>query len=139
MAPTKDEITKLFNNLSSPETSKQFFESVEDKVDWWIVGHTKMSGQYNSKQDFLDATLAILNGKMLDGPLTFRLLNVVGGGADDEWATVEMEAIDAKCRNGMPYAMRYCWNVRFGGNGMIQQVRAYIDTQLLAEAMEQNA
>ncbi|KAK5944042.1 hypothetical protein PMZ80_003323 [Knufia obscura] len=137
MAPNPEAIRNLFGNLSSPDTQKDFFNSVSDNVDWWIVGHTPMSGSYSSKQDFLDATFQVLNKKVLGGPLKLRIVNVVGGG-DSDWATVEMEAIDAKCKNGMTYDMRYCWMVRFGSTGMIEQVRAYLDTDLLARAIEQH-
>lgn len=135
MAPTKDQIAQLFNKLSSPETTSEFFDGVDDNVSWWIVGTTPMSGQYDSKQAFINATLEVLNGKVLGGPLAFQTLNIVAGG---EMATVEMEAIDATCRNGMPYPMRYCWVVKFGEKGLITEVRAYLDTQLLAEAIAAN-
>lgn len=137
MAPNREAIADLFNKLSSPDTQKDFFTHVEDNVDWWIVGHTPMSGSYSSKQEFLDATIQILNNKVLGGPLRFRPINVVGGGEDNQ-ATVELEAIDATCKNGMTYDMRYCWIVRFGGSGKIDKVRAYLDTDLLARAIEQN-
>jgi len=137
MAPRTEAIADIFGRLSSPDTQKDFFNQVSDNVDWWIVGHTPMSGKYNSKQAFLDATFQVLNKKVLGGPLRLRTINVIGGG-DSDWATVEMEAIDAKCNNGMTYDMRYCWVVRFGQDGLIEQVRAYIDTDLLVRAIEQN-
>ena len=137
MGMTQEEVLKLFNKLSSPETQKDFFASVADDVNWFIAGSTKMSGTWPSKKAFTDATLEILNNKVLAGPLCFKPVHVIAG-ADGEWANVEMEAMDAKCKNGMPYDMRYCWNVRFGSSGKIEQVRAYIDTDLLAKAMEQN-
>lgn len=97
-----------------------------------------MSGTYASKKAFLDATIEVLNGKVLDGPLLLRTVNVIGGGSESEWAAVELEAIDAKCRNGMTYDMHYCWNVRFGKNDKIEQVRAFIDTGLLDKAIKEN-
>lgn len=139
MAPSPSEIRTLFANLSSRENQANFFNRVSDNVDWWIVGSTPMSGTYNSKKAFLDATIEILNGKVLDGPLTMRTVNVAGGGPDSEWAAVELQAIDATCRNGMPYDMRYCWNVRFGKDGMIEQVRAFLDTGLLEKAIKENS
>lgn len=138
MGPSRAEITTLFKNLSSPSTQSKFFAGVSDNVNWWIVGSTPMSKTYTSKKDFQDATLAILNGKVLDGPLGFRLNHVV---VDSEtgWATAEMAAMDATCRNGMPYPMRYCWVVRFGeDSGLIEEVRAYLDSELLTKAIEQN-
>lgn len=138
MAPSHAEVTTLFANLSTRENQPNFWSRVSDKVDWWIVGQTPMSGTYDSKQAFLDATIEVLNGKVLDGPLLLRTVNVVGGGSESEWATVELEAIDAKCRNGMVYDMRYCWNVRFGKDDMIEQVRAFLDTDLLERAIKEN-
>lgn len=138
MAPSNAEVGTLFANLSTRENQANFWAQVSDKVDWWIVGKTPMSGTYNSKKAFLDATIEVLNGKVLDGPLLMRTVNVVGGGSESDWATVEMEAIDAKCRNGMKYDMRYCWNVRFGKDGIIEQVRAFIDTDLLEKAIKEN-
>lgn len=138
MAPSNAEIGTLFANLSTRENQANFWAQVTDKVDWWIVGSTPMSRTYSSKKDFLDATIEVLNGKVLDGPLLLRTVNVVGGGKESEWAAVELEAIDAKCRNGKEYNMRYCWNVRFGKDDKIEQVRAFLDTDLLERAIKEN-
>lgn len=124
MGPSRSEIKSLFENLADPKTQKDFFAGVADNVNWWIVGSTPMSGTYNTKKDFQDATLQILNGKVLDGPLGFRLKHVLVDSESGE-ATAEMESIDATCRNGMPYNMRYCWVVKFGeSSGLIEEVRA---------------
>ena len=135
--PQREVVAELFSQLASSDGQKKFFEQVADNVDWWIVGSTPMSGTYKSKQSFLDATLELLNGRVLGGPLRFRLLNVVAD-SESNWATVELEAIDAQCKNGKPYSMRYCWVARFNTDNVIEQVRAYLDTQLLSECMEQN-
>jgi len=135
MAPSTEAIQDLFNQLSKQETQKNFFNQVSDNVNWWIVGQTPMSGTYNSKQDFMNATFEVLNKKVLGGPLLLNVRNIVVGG---DSATAELEAIDAKCKNGMTYDMRYCWVVRFGESGLIEEVRAYLDTDLLSRAIEQN-
>ncbi|KAJ9661162.1 hypothetical protein H2198_002106 [Neophaeococcomyces mojaviensis] len=93
MAPSTAAVHELFSNLSKQETQKNFFNRVSDNVNWWIVGHTPMSGTYHSKQDFMNATFEVLNKKVLGGPLILNVRNVVVGG---DWATVELEAIDAK-------------------------------------------
>jgi ketosteroid isomerase-like protein len=50
-----------------------------------------------------------------------------------------MEAIDAQCQNGMPYDMRYCWVVVLDdASGMIERVRAYVDTDLAVRAVKGN-
>jgi ketosteroid isomerase-like protein len=54
-------------------------------------------------------------------------------------AVVEMEAVDAKCQNGLAYDMRYCWVAVFDdASGMIERVRAYVDTDLANRAIEGN-
>lgn len=39
---------------------------------------------------------------------------------------------------GLKYDMVYCWIVRFNKDGKIDQVRAYVDTDLLTRAIEEN-
>ena len=95
--PTIPEIQSLFANLSNGNTA-HFFTRVVDNVDWLILGHSPMSGQYHSKQDFQAKTLAVLNGQVLKKPLAFIVDNVVGGGDQDQ-AVVEMHA-DSECRDG---------------------------------------
>jgi ketosteroid isomerase-like protein len=61
---------------------------------------------------------------------------VVGGDPQD-WATVELEA-DALQKNGNPYNQRYAWVMRFDDKGMIVQVRAYLDSALVQQAVDDN-
>lgn len=42
------------------------------------------------------------------------------------------------CDIGMQYPQRYAWVMRFDENGIIVQVRAYLDTQLVQKAMDGN-
>lgn len=134
--PTIPEIRELFANLSNGQGSV-FFDRVIDNVDWVIRGHSPMSGEYKSKQDFQAKTLKVLDGQLLKKPLAMYVDNVVGGGEQSQ-AVVEMHA-DSECRNGLKYDMTYCWVLTFDDNGMIIKVRAYIDTDLLSRAVAQNS
>ena len=58
----------------------------------------------------------------LTSPLKLKLVHVTGGG-DQAWAAVEMEAIDAVGKNGIPYPQKYCWITRFNEQSIIVQVR----------------
>ncbi|KAK5086557.1 hypothetical protein LTR05_003725 [Lithohypha guttulata] len=136
MAPSQEEVLDLFSQLAKQETQKNFFAQVRDDVNWWIVGSTPMSRTYTSKQDFQNATLEILNKKVLGQPLCMRVVNVVAG---KDQAVGELEAIDATCRNGLEYPMRYCWVLHFDDDGKIDRVRAYLDTELLSKAIAQNS
>jgi uncharacterized protein len=142
MPLSPDQITTHFSHLSSTDAStrsKFFSDHVSPNVNWTVMGHTAMSRTYTSLQSFLDATISVLGSHVLSEPLKLRVKNVVAmpeGG--ETQAVVELEAIDAKCRNGMVYDMRYCWVVRYGEDEKIREARAYIDTALLDRALEGN-
>lgn len=96
-----------------------------------------MSRHYSSREDFVKNTIVVLRERVLTEPLRLRVVRVTGGGEGNEWSTVEMESIDAKCRNGLVYDMKYCWVIRWKGESMVE-VRAYLDTDLLTRAMHEN-
>ena len=100
MAPSSSDIHDIFQPLSVQGSQNQFFEHVADSVNWEIRGHSPMSKTYTSKSEFAAATLQVLREKVLTEPLRLKVINVAGGSVDSEWATVEMEAIDATCKNG---------------------------------------
>ena len=95
--PTKSEIDDMFEGLASGNNGL-FFDNVVDDVDWTVMGHSPMGGNYRSKQEFREKTMGLLNSKVLKEKLTMRVKNVVGGG-EDSFAAVELEA-DSVCRNG---------------------------------------
>lgn len=132
MAPSKQEVTELFNNMDTQEGQKKFFEHVRDDVNWWIVGSTPMSKTYTSKADFQAATLTVLNSKCFNDPLRLKLVDLT---MDGDQAVAELAAIDMVCKNGMPYPMRYCWVLHFDEKAMVDRVRAYLDTELLSKAI----
>jgi ketosteroid isomerase-like protein len=100
MAPTREQIKQMFAPLSQQGQQASFFDSVADDVHWTILGHSPMSKTYSNKKDFVDGTLTVLREKVLTEPLRLRVIHVTGGGDGDEWATIEMQSIDAKCKNG---------------------------------------
>ena len=136
----------IFSRLTSENSygRTSFFDYVLDDVSWTILGHSPMSQTYNSKQEFIDATLSVLGNQVLKEPLRMQPHNaVVGSPSEDggQQAVVEMKAVDAECRNGMTYDMTYCWVCTFidvEGEKKISRVRAYIDTDLLTRAVEEN-
>jgi uncharacterized protein len=144
MSSTTEKVQAIFSNLSIQGQQAKFADHVADDVDWKIMGHSPMSREYSGKQDFFDGTLKVLAERVLTEPLRLRVTNLIvsndkGGEQGDinTDAVVEMVAIDAKCRNGLPYKMKYCWVCGFE-KGKIVRVRAYIDTGLLIQAMAEN-
>jgi uncharacterized protein len=141
---TAEKVQAIFHHLSIQGQQSKFADFVADNVDWKIMGHSPMSRVYSGKQDFFDGTLKVLAERVLTEPLRLKVTNLIvsndRGGDGEEInadAVVEMEAIDAKCRNGLSYTMKYCWVCGFE-KGKIVRVRAYIDTGLLIQAMSEN-
>ena len=53
-----------------------------------------------------------------------------------DMAVVELVS-DAIARNGMRFDNHYCWVTRFGGTTIVE-VRAYLDSTMVAELFRQN-
>ncbi len=109
-----------------------FFEHVADDVDWTVMGTHPLAGHYPSKSAFQEGTFGKL-GKVLPDGAQLRVTNVVIGG---DVAVVELVS-GATARNGMRFDNHYCWVVRFDG-GTIVEVRAYLDSAMVAELFRQN-
>jgi len=53
-----------------------------------------------------------------------------------DWAVVELHSL-ATAKNGLRFDNRYCWVCRFV-NDMIVEVRAYLDSVMVARLFEEN-
>ncbi|KAJ9627705.1 hypothetical protein H2203_002917 [Taxawa tesnikishii (nom. ined.)] len=129
--PSRAELEELVSNLDKGKGNQAAFLSrVSPNVDWEVMG----SGRFHTLKDWKEGALDPINSALKE-PLQLRVRNVIGG--DREWAVVELTA-DSTCKNGMQYPQRYAWVMRFDENGIIVQVRAYLDTQLVQKAMDGN-
>lgn len=103
---------------------------------------TKQTAKQSRTEAWKQGALGTVN-RVLREPLALKVVNVVGGGRDQDWALVELKA-DAVCKNGkypindttgdlgrglmnnalvgMPYPQRYAWVMRFDESGTIVQV-----------------
>jgi ketosteroid isomerase-like protein len=95
---------------------------------------------------------------MKEPGIRLMVRNVFGGG-DQAWATVELVAV-AECKSGMFVAFAascivtlgtpdtvfsglkfdntYAWCMRFDESGTIVEVRAYLDSWMVKQAIEEN-
>jgi len=94
---------------------------------------------------------------MKEPGIRLMVRNVIGGG-DQPWATVELVAI-AECKSGtvilflasigslkmtdavqlgLHFDNTYAWCMRFDKEGMIVEVRAYLDSWMVKQAIEEN-
>jgi ketosteroid isomerase-like protein len=124
-------IHEIFRHLESGD-GKGFFEHVADNVDWTVEGTHPLAGHYHSKADFLAHTFEKL-ARVLPGGAQLHVQNVL---LSDHWAVVELRS-EATAENGLRFDNRYCWVCRFE-DGKIVEVRAYLDSALVARLFEEN-
>ena len=121
----------IFKNLESGD-GKGFFYDVADNVDWIVEGTHPLAGHYHSKAEFLAQTFEKLAKVLPKG----TELHVEHALVSDDWAVVELHS-DATAKNGFRFDNRYCWVCRFV-NDTIVEVRAYLDSVLVARLFEEN-
>lgn len=101
------------------------------------MGTHPCAGHYTNLKSFQEATFARLGAIMKEPGIRLAVRNVIGGGEGSDWATVELVAI-AECKNGFEFDNTYAWCCRFDEQGTIVQVRAYLDSWMVREAIEEN-
>ena len=124
-------VKEIFQNLESGD-GKGFFDHVADDVDWIVEGTHPLAGHYHGKADFLAHTFDKLE-KVLPQGAELHLENAL---LTDPWAVVELHSL-ATAKNGLKFDNRYCWLCRFE-NSMIVEVRAYLDSALVARLFREN-
>jgi len=130
---THEEVETLFKNreVGNPEA---FFNRVSDNVHWTVMGTHPLAGEYYTKQDFVNATGKRLN-KLLKGSV--NILKIKHVFVDGMTAIVEMEGLST-AKNGKPFNNTYCWIVEFDENKIITRVRAYLDSALVQQIIDEN-
>jgi uncharacterized protein len=131
MTITPDTVRQIFSGLEAGDGAA-FFRHVADNVDWTVMGTHPLAGHYRSKQAFIDGTFAKLN-HVLDRGAELYVEHLL---VKDNDATVELKSL-ATAKNGMRFDNRYCWVVHFEG-GVIVNVRAYLDSAMVARLFEEN-
>lgn len=129
---TKDYVQSLFENLAT-QNSDVFFNQVSDKVNWTVMGTHPLAGIYQSKQAFLSATFQRLN-KILNEGVVLKVNHVY---VDGMTAVVEMQSLST-AHNGKPFNNIYCWVVEFNNDNIITKVRAYVDSALVQQVIDEN-
>lgn len=129
MAITSDTVRSIFAKLSG-EVPEEFFQHVADDVHWTVLGTHPLAGLYTSKHEFQEATFVRL-GKLFDTRLKLFTRQVL---VDGDQAAVEL-FIRATTKRGVQFNNDYCWICQFQGE-QILEVRAYLDSALVAEAIK---
>jgi uncharacterized protein len=124
-------VRQIFLNLESGD-GKGFFDHVAEDVDWIVEGTHPLAGHYHTKADFLARTFDEL-AKVLPQGAQLHVEHLL---ISDDWAVVELHS-EATAKNGLRFDNRYCWVCRFA-DGTIVEVRAYLDSTLVARLFEEN-
>lgn len=125
------QVRNIFKNLERGD-GNEFFSHVADDVDWTVEGTHPLVGHYHSKADFLSHTFEKLNKVLPEGAQLYVEHALVSG----EWAVVELHS-RATAKNGLKFDNRYCWVCRFEDEKIVE-VRAYLDSALVARLFEEN-
>lgn len=131
MSLTLTWVRDLFKNLETGDGS-EFFAHVADDVDWTVEGTHPLAGHYHSKADFLTHTFEKLARVLLHGAELHLEYALISG----DWAVVELHSF-ATAKNGLRFDNRYCWVCRFDSDKIVE-VRAYLDSALVARLFEEN-
>ena len=124
-------VREIFKNLESGD-GQGFFDHVADDVDWIVEGTHPLAGHYHSKAEFVAHTFDKL-AKVLPKGTELHVEHALVSG---DWAVVELHS-EAIAKNGLRFDNRYCWLCRFV-DGTIVEVRAYLDSALVARLFEEN-
>jgi uncharacterized protein len=125
-------VKSIFTALASGDVPT-FFNNVADNVSWRVTGtDNPLSGQYNSKSEFVTKTFHRL-GALMQGKMCLQVVKIL---VDGDMAAVELKA-NATAKSGSDFANEYCWVCRFE-NDKIVQVRAYLDSALVKRIIEEN-
>jgi ketosteroid isomerase-like protein len=124
-------VRNIFKNLETGD-GNQFFTHVAHNVDWIVEGTHPLAGHYHSKSDFLTHTFEKLDKVLPQGAQLYVEHALVSG----DWAVVELHSL-ATAKNGLKFDNRYCWVCRFEDDKIVE-VRAYLDSALVARLFEEN-
>jgi ketosteroid isomerase-like protein len=131
MSLTLSQVRDIFTTLVVGNGGK-FFSHVADNVDWTVEGTHPLAGHYQSKADFLSHTFEKL-AKVLPQGTQLQVEHTLVSG---DWAVVELRSL-ASAQNGLRFDNRYCWVCRFSAHKIVE-VRAYLDSALVARLFEEN-
>jgi hypothetical protein len=125
------QVRDIFKKLETGDGG-EFFAHVAEDVDWTVEGTHPLAGHYHSKADFVAHTFEKLN-KILPNGTELHVEHALVSG---DWAVVELHSL-ATAKNGFRFDNRYCWVCRFADDKIVE-VRAYLDSALVARLFEEN-
>jgi len=127
--PNKQLLRDIFAGLARGD-SRPFVNSLADDFCWTLTGTTAWSGTYRGKQAVMTDLMRPLFAQFAE-QYTNSAHRFI---AEDDWVVVECRG-KVTTKTGRPYNNQYCWVCRVEG-GQLKEVIEYMDTQLVATALE---
>jgi len=128
-AENKQLMQHIFDELAQGN-SRPLVESMADDFCWTVTGSTRWSKTYEGKQAVIDELFGTLRSRMADRIRTKAERFI----AEDDLVVIEARGNNTT-RSGKPYNNTYCFVFRLA-NGKLQEVTEYMDTLLVATALE---
>jgi ketosteroid isomerase-like protein len=125
----KDLMRRIFDGLARGD-ARLFLDSLDEATVWRMIGTTPWSGVYTGKAAIRRDLLTPLFAQFAD-----QYVNVA------DTIVAEGDTVVVECRGkvttktGKRYDNTYCWVCRLA-DGKIASLTEYMDTQLVAEALE---
>ena len=127
--PNKQLLQHIFAGVARGD-SKPFVDSLADDFCWTLTGTTAWSRTYRGKHEVMTELMRPLFANFAN-QYTNTAQRFI---ADGNWVAVECQG-KVMTKAGKPYNNRYCWVCRVEA-GQLKEVIEYMDTQLVATALE---
>ncbi len=122
----KDLVTRTWDAVTKGDI-ETFMNNLADDVTWTFFGSHRFAGTFRGKEDLTNKLFAPL-GEILEDGIKVEIDSLTA-----EADRVVMEARgQAMSKTGKPYNNSYCVVITIADN-RIQQVREYLDSELVSE------
>ncbi|PYH93094.1 hypothetical protein BO71DRAFT_328468 [Aspergillus ellipticus CBS 707.79] len=125
----------IFSNLEAGNYAA-FFSYVADNVHWTVTDTHPTSGEFNNKRDLQKDALSRISNCLDSDGLVLRVINIAGGGTQP-WAVAELES-NGITKKGDKFDNKYAWVFRWNEEGVIEELRAYMDSALVERTIREN-
>ena len=106
-----------------------FYKILDEDVQWTVIGSTKVSGTYTSRQAFINGAVQKIGNRVV-GQVTPEIVDIITEG---DRLVFRWDG-RGKMADGTPYQNRYSWAMTFK-NGKVVEGTAYLDTALVNTLM----
>ena len=106
-----------------------FYKILDEDVQWTVIGSTKVSGTYTSRQAFINGAVQKIGNRVV-GQVTPEIVDIITEG---DRLVFRWDG-RGKMADGTPYQNRYSWAMTFK-NGNVVAGTAYLDTALVNTLM----